>query len=93
MIREQAAIAPVRNEFVACGLAMLNSMDAQVRQCGLAVHEPRSAAWVPIFTTEVERLLAHPTITIERALQTTLDMLSEKRAHPDWRSGSRSAGS
>jgi hypothetical protein len=91
MIARQA-VAPVRNETVACGLAMLNSMDAQVRQCGVAVHEPRSAAWVPIFTTEVKRLLAHPTMTIERALQTTLDMLSEKRAHPDWRTARQSLG-
>jgi hypothetical protein len=61
-------VAPVRNETVACGLAMLNSMDAQVRHLG------------------------EPTITIERALQTTFDMLSEKRAHPDWRTARRSLG-
>jgi Bifunctional DNA primase/polymerase, N-terminal/Primase C terminal 2 (PriCT-2) len=91
MIAPQA-VAPVRNETVACGLALLNSTDAQVRQCGVAVHEIRPAAWLPIFTTEVECLLSHPTLTIERALQTTLDMLSEKRVHPDWRAARRSLG-
>ena len=92
MIREEAAIAPVRNEFVACGLAMLNSSDAQVRHGGVPVHEIRPAAWLPTFTTEVEHLLAHPTMTIERALQTTLDMLSEERSHPDWRTARQSLG-
>jgi hypothetical protein len=86
------ALAPVKNETVACGLALLNSMDSQVRQGGVAVHEIRPAAWLPIFTTEVERLLAHPTMSIERALQTTFNMLSEKRAHPSLRAARQSLG-
>jgi bifunctional DNA primase/polymerase-like protein/primase-like protein len=90
VVTKSAVHAPVWNETVACAPALLNSMDFLVWNPSEAVHEIDPATWLPIFTAEVKRLLAHPTMTIECAMQTALDMLSEMRAHPDWRAARQS---